>query len=339
MENENESLEESFKIDDDLLKLGVTVDEQIKIFETKQNVKSKLNFLNKISSKRVYNIKNQIEEKLFDLQNKVLKLEEKNKELVDQLYECEQREPQTVDHQSFKLRRKLFSLKIKKEQISTSFQEVKKEKQLTDQKYQSLGVSKLPMRWSSEVIWASVFIGFVFDFLLWQSIFEGRFDLGALSTAATRASAVVCSLSYAYVCSQLGVSLCVKSFIRSKKDTKNLTQIEKFVYSKCCAKQTFGIWFTLFILLTGVSFLGRFTQDGTGADQILLSLVSFSISLVVSAIAYQYHDVYDHFYREVKPIKLKTDNKFIGLNEKLNDLDYEIRLSEFDLENEYYKVD
>lgn len=166
-------------------------------------------------------------------------------------------------------------------------------------------------RWSQEIIWSSVFVGFIFDFLLWQDIFTGRFELGALSLAAERASAVVCSLAYAYVCSQVGIaaSIRVAAIRRQRGRDQAGDHTEREVFARAAARASFSLWTALFVLLTGVSTLGRFTQDGTTEDHALLTLVAVAIALVIAVMAYQYHDIYAHDLRKAKSTGAKAQKR------------------------------
>ena len=69
--------------------------------------------------------------------------------------------------------------------------------------------------YGSEIIWFSVIIGLVFDFLLWKDIFAGKFGVDAWAERAERASAIILSFSYAFVCSQLGAYYAIK-ILKSK---------------------------------------------------------------------------------------------------------------------------
>lgn len=178
-------------------------------------------------------------------------------------------------------------------------------------------------RWSQEIIWASVFVGFVFDFLLWQDIFTGRFELGALSLAAERASAVVCSLAYAYVCSQVGIAAFVRvAAIRRTRGTDiEGDNIERASFGRAVSRASLTLWGGLFVLLTGVSTLGRFTQEGSTEDHALLTLVAVAIALVIAVMAYQYHDIYAHDLRTAKSTGNKSVKRLRELRTDLNTLD------------------
>jgi hypothetical protein len=186
-------------------------------------------------------------------------------------------------------------------------------------------------RWSQEIIWSSVFVGFVFDFLLWQDIFTGRFELGALSNAATRASAVVCSLAYAYVCSQLGIAAFLKrASVRRRRATDDPgDDIERTAFRRAVWRESLYLWSFLFILLTGVSIVGRFTQEGTVTDHSLLTLVSVAIAFVIAVMAYQYHDIYAHDLRAAKSFIAKRTKDLDAFTEEIDGLD--LRATELSL--------
>ena len=70
--------------------------------------------------------------------------------------------------------------------------------------------------YGKEIIWFSVIIGLVFDFLLWKDIFAGKFGSDAWAERAERASAIILSFSYAFICSQLGAAYAVKMLVKKK---------------------------------------------------------------------------------------------------------------------------
>ena len=169
--------------------------------------------------------------------------------------------------------------------------------------------------YGSEIIWFSVIIGLVFDFLLWKDIFSGKFGQDAWAERAERASAVILSFSYALICAQLGSSYAIKVFAKKRSDSTNAKEIE--VYKKFTSKDTLGINVFLFSLLTILSTAARFTQNSLViSDKFILSLAATSIGLVISAIAYWYTDVYEHFIKAAKNKELKAKKNFYQLDKK-----------------------
>jgi hypothetical protein len=170
--------------------------------------------------------------------------------------------------------------------------------------------------YGSEIIWFSVIIGLVFDFLLWKDIFAGKFGVDAWAERAERASAIILSFSYAFVCSQLGASYAIKMSSKKRSQSNNLKEIE--VYRKSTAKDTLGINIFLFSLLTILSTAARFTQSSLViSDKFVLSLAATSIGLVISAIAYWYTDVYDHYIKAAKNKETKAKKNFQRLNKQI----------------------
>lgn len=163
--------------------------------------------------------------------------------------------------------------------------------------------------YSSEIIWFSVIIGLVFDFLLWKDIFSGKFGSDAWAERAERASAVILSFSYAFICAQLGASYAIKTFAKKKFESKNQKEIE--IYNKSTSKNSLGINLFLFTLLTILSTSARFTQDSLKiSDKFILSLAATSIGLVISAIGYWYTDVYEYYIKVAKNKELKAKKNF-----------------------------
>jgi len=163
--------------------------------------------------------------------------------------------------------------------------------------------------YGSEIIWFSVIIGLVFDFLLWKDIFAGKFGTDDWAERAERASAVILSFSYAFICAQLGASYAIKIFTQKRSESTNQKEIE--IYNKSTSKSSLGVNTFLFLLLTILSTAARFTQHSLNiADKFILSLAATSIGLVISAIGYWYTDVYEHYIKAAKNKELKAKKNF-----------------------------
>lgn len=176
--------------------------------------------------------------------------------------------------------------------------------------------------YGTEIIWFSVVIGLVFDFLLWKDIFAGKFGSDSWAERAERASAIILSFSYAFVCAQLGASYAIKTLSSKRKNSTNPKEIE--IYNKSTAKNSLGINVLLFTLLTVLSSSARYAEEGLDmTDKFILSLASVSIGLVISAIAYWYTDVYDHFIKAVKKKEEKARKNFYSLNKQIKENKYE----------------
>lgn len=178
-------------------------------------------------------------------------------------------------------------------------------------------------QYGKEIIWFSVIIGLIFDFLLWKDIFAGKFGTDAWAERAERASAVILSFSYAFICSQLGAAYAIKMLVKKRSNSDNQKEIE--VYNKSTAKDTMGINIFLFSLLTILSTAARYTEDSLSySDKFILSLAATSIGLVISAIAYWYTDVYEHFINAAKTKEEKARKKFQFLEKKLKGKKYNV---------------
>jgi len=176
--------------------------------------------------------------------------------------------------------------------------------------------------YGTEIIWFSVVIGLVFDFLLWKDIFAGKFGSDSWAERAERASAIILSFSYAFVCAQLGASYAIKTLSSKRKNSTNPKEIE--IYNKSTAKNSLGINVLLFSLLTVLSSSARYAEEGLDmTDKFILSLASVSIGLVISAIAYWYTDVYDHFIKAAKKKEEKARKNFYSLNKQIKENKYE----------------
>jgi len=170
--------------------------------------------------------------------------------------------------------------------------------------------------YGKEIIWFSVIIGLVFDFLLWKDIFAGKFGSDAWAERAERASAIILSFSYAFICSQLGAAYAIKMLVKKRSQSSNEKEIE--VYNKSTAKDTMGINIFLFSLLTILSTVARYAQGSlTYSDKFILSLAATSIGLVIAAIAYWYTDVYEHFINTAKSKEIKARKNFYMIEKKI----------------------
>jgi len=178
-------------------------------------------------------------------------------------------------------------------------------------------------QYGKEIIWFSVVIGLIFDFLLWKDIFAGKFGTDAWAERAERASAVILSFSYAFVCSQLGAAYAIKMLVKKRSNSDNQKEIE--VYNKSTAKDTLGINVFLFSLLTILSTAARYTEDSLSySDKFILSLAATSIGLVISAIAYWYTDVYEHFINAAKNKEAKARKNFYIIQKRIKGKKYDI---------------
>jgi SNF family Na+-dependent transporter len=163
-----------------------------------------------------------------------------------------------------------------------------------------------------------VVVGLVFDFLLWKDIFVGKFGEDIWAERAERASAIIMSFSYAFVCAQLGAAYAVKMLVKKRKYKQNATEKETEVYNKSTAKDTLGINLVLFSLLTVLATGARFSQEELDfSDKFILSLAATTIGLVISAVAYWYTDVYDHFIKAAKNRESIARKNFIKVSKKI----------------------
>lgn len=212
---------------------------------------------------------------------------------------------------------------IEKKQIYSDYELAHKEyleAQLNyeETKKQLYPFSSSSSNYGSEIIWFSVVVGLVFDFLLWKDIFVGKFGEDIWAERAERASAIIMSFSYAFVCAQLGAAYAVKMLVKKRKYKQNATEKETEVYNKSTAKDTLGINLVLFSLLTVLATGARFSQEELDfSDKFILSLAATTIGLVISAIAYWYTDVYDHFIKAAKNRESIARKNFIKVSKKI----------------------
>jgi hypothetical protein len=235
------------------------------------------------------------------------KLQQQNQELVEKINELQTPE------------------KIEKKELISEYDLAYKEYQEAQSNYQETKEQLYPhssstSSYGSEIIWFSVVVGLVFDFLLWKDIFTGKFGEDIWAERAERASAVIMAFSYAFICAQLGAAYAIKMLVKKRNRAGIASYKEAEVYNKSTAKDTMGINLILFLLLTILSTAARFTQPGLNAsDRFILSLAATTIGLVISAIAYWYTDVYDHFIKAAKNRESMARKNFIKVSKKVEE--------------------
>lgn len=261
-------------------------------------------------------------------------LSPKNKKLFGKLvnrlqdkysnYELENQELKSVKEDLEKKLQEANSPKeIEKKELISEYEMSYREYQQAQTNYQETKEQLYPhssntSNYGSEIIWFSVVVGLVFDFLLWKDIFVGKFGEDIWAERAERASAVIMSFSYAFVCAQLGAAYAIKMLVKKRKNKQDTTEKEKEVYNKSTAKDTMGINIVLFLLLTTLATGARFSQQELDySDRFILSLAATTIGLVISAISYWYTDVYDHFIKAAKNRESMARKNFIKASKKV----------------------
>lgn len=234
---------------------------------------------------------------------------------------------------------KIHSLVLERKILQKQLDKLDKEK-LEKSAYNDKLISELAPRTSSspygtEIIWFSIIIGLVFDFLLWQDIFRGKFGLGPLVGQAERASAVLLSFSYAFVCSQLGVAFNIFKLKRERGKFSRKNSKEAEIYNKAVSRESMSLWTIAFIMLTSLSTAGRFTEEQlTTSDKSILSLAAVAIGFVIIIIGYFYHDIYAHELRSAKSDLLKITKRRDRCYRHLQHVENKIASLEFSLNPE-----
>jgi len=246
------------------------------------------------------------------LQDKYSKYEFENQELKNVKQDLEK-----------KLQEANSPREIEKKELISEYEMSYREYQQSQENYQETKQQLYPYSsstssYGSEIIWFSVVVGLVFDFLLWKDIFVGKFGQDIWAERAERASAVIMSFSYAFICAQLGSAYAIKMLVKKRKNKQNITEKEIEVYNKSTAKDTMGINIVLFLLLTTLATGARFSQEELDyADKFILLLAATTIGLVISAIAYWYTDVYDHFIKAAKNRESMARKNFIRISKEM----------------------
>ena len=270
------------------------------------NLETDLSLLSTRNKKRFGKLMDRLQEKYAGVESHNANLASENEQLKKMLEEANTPE------------------KIEKKQLYSDYELAYKEyldaqSNFEETKKELYPYSSSTSNYGSEIIWFSVIVGLVFDFLLWKDIFSGKFGEDIWAERAERASAVIMSFSYAFICAQLGAAYAIKMLVKKRSNSFNTSEKEKEVYNKSTAKETLGINVVLFCLLTLLSTAARFTEDGLDlSDKFILSLAATSIGLVISAISYWYTDVYDHFIKAAKNREQTARKNFIKVSKKVN---------------------
>jgi len=232
---------------------------------------------------------------------------------------------------------KIHSLVLERKVLQKKLEKIDKEKSEKQSYFDKLTneLSKYvsSSTYGNEIIWFSIIIGLVFDFLLWQDVFEGKFGTGPLVGQAERASAVLLSFSYAFVCSQLGVALNIFMMRRKRGRFSRRKSKEAEIYNKAVSRDSTGLWFSSFVMLTVLATAARFSEQHTLIlDKIILSLAAFAIGFVIIIIGYHYHDIYSHELRSAKNDLAKSIKLSNSCYVKLQQVESKIASLEFSLD-------
>lgn len=273
--------------------------------DMENSIEDGIELLSKKNKKRFGKLLDGLSEKYSGVEIENLELKSKNEELQRRLQEASS--PKEIEKKEllseYELAYKEYS------DAQNNYQETKEQLHPHSSATSSYG---------SEIIWFSVVVGLVFDFLLWKDIFTGKFGEDIWAERAERASAVIMSFAYAFICAQLGSTYAIKILVKKRNKSGMANPKEVEVYNKSTAKDTLAINTTLFFLLTILSTSARFTQPGLDlSDRFILSLAATTIGLVISTVAYWYTDVYDHFIKAAKNRESMARKNFIKVSKKV----------------------
>lgn len=278
------------------------------------NSNIEIELLSTRNQKRFGKLLNSVELKIKSLENENNLLKESSESLKDNIKELEQIRQITV------VKEKKINILSEHDLLSVQYVDARNESEET--RILLSPYTSSTSSYGNEIIWFSIIIGLVFDFLLWKNIFYGKFGVDSWAERAERASAIIMSFSYAYISSQLGVVCAIKTLVNKRNKDKNTNLKEIEIYNKFTSKNTFFPTIALFCLLTILSTTARYTENGLAtSDKFILSLAAVSIGLVIATISYWYHDVYDHFIKAAfnKEIKAKRLLKKFNKNGEINE--------------------
>jgi uncharacterized membrane protein (DUF106 family) len=193
--------------------------------------------------------------------------------------------------------------------------------------HQDISNSLLPYSNSTEfakqIIIFSAILGALFDLLLWVNIFDNKFGQGYWANSAEKASAIVLTFAYAFVAAMLGVSKEERRVISNRDVDIQTNPKEQAIFNSL--KDSSPVWLILFTGISLISVAFRFTQSGTLFEHILLSSLGVIVGLVISTIAYHFHDIYDSHIKASKNNLNKFEKVFEKLDDQKNKLDLKIK--------------
>lgn len=283
--------------------------------ENLEDLNQDVDLLSKRNRKRFGKFFDSFAKKYSSIENKNKELENTNRELEKEIKELKSTKKEETPAKTKKSKEK--ELLSEYELARRDYIEAQLEYQQT--KKQLYPHSSATTSYGSEIVWFSVVVGLVFDFLLWKDIFAGKFGEDIWAERAERASAIIMSFAYAFVCAQLGTAYAIKMLVKKRVKSSGISKKEKEVYNKSTAKETLGINIILFSLLTILSTAARFSQQELDTfNRFILSLAATTVGLVISAIAYWYTDVYDHFIKAAKNKEQIARKNFLKISKKEN---------------------
>ena len=142
-------------------------------------------FLSKKNRKRFGKLLDGLSEKYSGVETENLELKSRNEELERKLQEANSPK------------------EIQKKELLSEYELAYKEYSDAQNNYQETKEQLYPhssatYSYGSEIVWFSVVVGLVFDFLLWKDIFTGKFGEDIWAERAERASAVIMSFAYVF---------------------------------------------------------------------------------------------------------------------------------------------
>jgi len=176
---------------------------------------------------------------------------------------------------------------------------------------------------AKQIIIFSAILGALFDLLLWVNIFDNKFGQGYWANSAEKASAIVLTFAYAFVAAMLGVSKEERRVISNRDVDLQTNPKEQAIFNSL--KDSSPVWLILFTGISLISIAFRFTQSGTFFEHTLLSSLGVIIGLVISTIAYHFHDIYDSHIKASKNNLNKFEKVFEKLDDQKNKLDLKIK--------------
>lgn len=145
-----------------------------------------------------------------------------------------------------------------------------------------------------------VFVGALFDLLLWQEMFSG---LESVPPMISRLLALVVAIAGSYATAELGKALSVRSLIKNRDFSIETNKSEFNIFNQATQKDSYTYWlstvFVLFALIASVRYYTSFNEADDFVFGKFFSTVGSSlvVSLFVTFASFQLHCIYDSYYK------------------------------------------
>jgi len=205
--------------------------------------------------------------------------------------------------------KKINDVQIDLDHLQPKLTITKSKKENADVKYANLKTDTDPYAsknlYIAELIMVSIIIGSIFDWAIWQSMFE--LESTENTKWIARLLAIVVAIVAAFSCSKLGEAMAIRSTVNERDDSLITNKTELAIYKQVTAKNDFVQWLSICIMLAiTVAGLRAYQshQMPKGGWITVPSLVMTSISIIVGlAVVFfsnHIHCVYSKYINKAK---------------------------------------